>query len=296
VNGARPPIVIIGMHRSGTSLLTRVLQRSGLFMGRGASRNEEAAFTNAVNAWLFREASATWDRPESLDWLLADGELRPWLVDYMEGICAGPAAARFLGVRRWLRHGGLQRVTEPWGFKDPRTTYTLPLWLQLFPEARVLHIVRHGVDVAASLRARRRDVFERSTARYDRRRALYRNAPLAPKRRGFGPQVRCGTLTGAFDLWELYVDRAREHVAALGERALELRYERLLVEPAAELERALAFCGLEAPAGVVEAAARDVDPGRAFAYRGDTALATFAEEVAPRLARHGYGGPGECEA
>lgn len=296
MTGARPPVLIIGMHRSGTSLLTRVLQRSGLFMGRGASRNEEAAFTNAINAWLFREASATWDRPESLDWLLADGELRPWLVDYMQGICAGPAAARFLGVRRWLRQGGLQQVTEPWGFKDPRTTYTLPLWLQLFPEARVLHIVRHGVDVAASLRARRRRVFDRSTARYARRRSLYRNWPLAPKRRGFGPQVRCGSLAGAFDLWELHVERAREHVAALGDRALELRYEHLLCEPVAELERALAFCGLEAPAGLVEAAAGDVDRGRAFAYRDDAALSTFAADVAPRLARHGYGVPAEGDA
>jgi hypothetical protein len=281
-------LIVIGMHRSGTSLLTRVLQRSGLFMGRGASRNEEAAFTNAVNAWLFSQASATWDRPESIDWLFDDETLWPWLTDYVDGICNGPAAARFLGVWRWLRHGGLYALDAPWGWKDPRNTYTLPLWLALFPQGRVIHIVRHGVDVAASLRARRRAVVERNLERYGRRRALYRNSPGAPKRRGLGPQPRCRTLDGGLDVWEAYVGRARAHTAALGERALEVRYEDLLCNPRAELERALRFCGLPARSSAVDAAVERVDPNRAWAHRGDPELNAYADRVRARLAAFGY--------
>lgn len=288
----RPPVVIIGMHRSGTSLLTRVLQEQGFFMGAGARRNEEAAFTNAVNAWLFREASATWDRPEPVDDLLADTELRSYLVDYMQGIVRGPAAARFLGPRRATRalRGGMPGLDEPWGWKDPRTTWTLPLWREVFPQLRVLHIVRHGVDVAASLRSRRERVFRARTARYQRRRALYRNHPLAPKRRGFGPQVRCATLEGGLELWEHYVARARKHVAELDPqgRALELRYEDLLGAPADTLNRALAFCDCPADPERLHDTVRGVDPNRAHAWQQDEELRAFATRHAQRLARLGY--------
>ncbi|MCS5697200.1 sulfotransferase [Desulfofundulus thermocisternus] len=32
-NKVRPPIIIIGMHRSGTNMLTRMLEELGLFVG-----------------------------------------------------------------------------------------------------------------------------------------------------------------------------------------------------------------------------------------------------------------------
>lgn len=288
MSAATPPVIIIGMHRSGTSLLTRVLQQSGLFMGLGASRNEEAAFTNAVNAWIFRQASATWDRPASMDELLADDSVRPWLTDYIEGIVNGPAALRFLGARRWLRSRGFHGLAEPWGWKDPRNTWTLPLWRELFPEARVLHIVRHGVDVAASLRARReREVADR-VARYRRHRRLHRANPLAPKRRGFGPQAPVRTLAGGFELWERYVERSRAHLATLGENGLEVAYEDLLAAPVRELERALAFCGCHPGTAAIAQAAARFDASRAHAWRGDAELVAFAEEMTGRLAAQGY--------
>lgn len=288
---ATPPVIIIGMHRSGTSLLTRVLQQAGFFMGLGASRNEEAAFTNAVNAWLLRQASAYWDRPEPMDELLADEDARPILLDYMRGIVNGPAALRFLGPTRWLRARGFAGMAEPWGWKDPRNTWTLPLWLELFPDARVLHIVRHGVDVAESLRVRRQQAVADGAARYRRRRFWYRINPLAPKRRGFGQQPRCRTLAGGFSLWEAYMARARVHVSALGDRALELRYEDLLHDPARELRRALRFCDCHLDEQYLAAVGARFDAARAFAWQHDARLRDFATVMDDRLDRFGYGHP-----
>lgn len=285
----QPPVIVIGMHRSGTSLLTRVLQQAGFFMGIGARRNEEAAFTNAINAWLFREASATWDHPDSFDWLLEDETLRPWLLDYMSGIVRGPASLRFLGLRRGLRGGGMPGQSSPWGWKDPRNTYTLPLWLELFPQARVLHITRHGVDVAASLRKRRTEVFKRRIRRYQTLRGWYLNHPGAPARRGFAPQPRCGTLEGGFTLWESYLQRAREHVRSLGPNAMEIAYEDLLADPAHLLPRALEFCGCAPEERSVAAAAASFRRERVHAWKQDEELRAFAARVSDRLAHFGYG-------
>lgn len=288
MSGARPPVIIVGMHRSGTSLLTRVLQRFGFFMGRGTTRNEEAAFTNAINAWVFHHAGATWDQPTPMDQLLVDADLQPWMEDYLGRVINGPAACRFLGLGRWLRWRGLHRIAEPWGWKDPRNTFTLPIWLRLFPNARVLHIVRHGVDVAASLQARRARELEANLERYQRWRRAYCANPLAPKRRPFAGHVRCGQLEGGFSLWEAYVDRAREHCAMLGAQAMEIRYEDLLSEPTTVFDRALEFCGLEATPSQIREAGAQMKAGRALAFTGRPEQVEFGEIVAPRLRARGY--------
>ena len=152
--GGRPPVILIGMHRSGTSLLAQLLEALGLFTGWRRAPNHEAGFFNRYNAWLLSSAGGRWDTPGAIDHLLADAEGRALAVDYLRAKLSGPAAVEFLGPRRALRWRSLEAIGEPWGWKDPRTTVTLPIWLELFPGARVLHLVRNGVDVAESLHRR----------------------------------------------------------------------------------------------------------------------------------------------
>ncbi len=284
----RPPVIIIGMHRAGTSMLTRSMQGFGFFMGRGTTRNEECRWTNHLNYWLFRQSSATWERPLGVDALLADADSRELVVDYLDGVTRGPASVGYLGLRRWLRHRSMHALCEPWGWKDPRNTFTLPLWLELFPQARVLHIMRHGVDVAQSLLVRREQALARAAARYRRRRRRYVNNPLAPKRSGFAHSPRVRHLHGGLALWREYTGRARQHVASLGSRALELRYETLLEEPLPHLQEVLDFCGLPVATADVEREAARFRADRAYAYRNDGMLNRFAGSVGAILAEFGY--------
>ena len=55
----------------------------------------------------------------------------------------------FFGYRDWKEIKSGQPIN--WGWKDPRTTITFPIWLQVFPKAKILHILRNGVDVAISI-------------------------------------------------------------------------------------------------------------------------------------------------
>lgn len=284
---ARPPVIIIGMHRAGTSMLTRTMQGFGFFMGQGTTRNEECRWTNALNYWIFRQASATWERPEGVDALLADETVRPLVSDYLRGVTGGPACARYLGAQ-WFRFRSMHAIDRAWGWKDPRNTFSLPFWLDVFPEARVLHIMRHGVDVAESLRVRREKAVMASAARYRKRRRWYVNHPLAPKRNGFGHSPSVGRLEGGLRLWRTYTERARSHVRDLGGRALELRYEDLLREPRRHLAEITAFCGLEATAQEIDREASRFRPERAFAFRHDEPLARFAREHASELDALGY--------
>lgn len=284
----KPPVIIIGMHRSGTSMLTRTLQGFGFFMGRGTSRNEECRFTNAMNYWVFNQASATWENPHGVDLLIACDDVRQLVVDYLRGVTEGPASIRYLGTARWLRSGSMHGVQGAWGWKDPRNTFTLPLWLDVFPNARVLHIMRHGIDVAQSLRVRRRQAFAHAAARYRKRRAMYVNNPFAPKRSGFAHSVSVADLRRGLSLWHAYTARAQEHVKALGGQALELRYEDLLMGPEQHLDKIVRFCGLQAASNDIQREAERFRPDRAYAYRQDPELAECARSCASTLESLGY--------
>jgi hypothetical protein len=283
-----PPVIIIGMHRSGTSMLARALSELGVYMGRKRTRNEECRWTNAINYWIFSQASATWERPEGMDTLLNEPDLCHTISDYMEGITSGPACIRYLGLRRYMRYKSMFRITEPWGWKDPRNTFTLPLWLTLFPNARVVHIIRHGVDVAQSLRRRRIRAANAAAQRYWSRRNVYVNYPLAPKRRGFAHSARVADLDGGMALWEAYTARGKRLVKRLGGQAMELYYEDLLQDPVSHLKNVAAFCGLEATQKILENEAKKFDSTNAHAYRQNEMLVQYANNVKGRLQNFKY--------
>ena len=88
-------------------------------------------------------------------------------------------------------------------------------------------------------------------------------------------------------MWEQYVEKARLESAELGERALEIRFEDLLMQPEAVIAEVAQFCGVPRPAeqGPVLELIRS---GRAFAFRRDPELAAFAETVREILERYEY--------
>ena len=170
---SRYPLIVIGMHRSGTSLLARLLREAGLFLGwRLQPDHDEAKFFQGLNNWAMYQATADWDAPGRIDDLLDNARARAAAVDYLRLSVNSPRALEFLGPGRYLRTRGLDRLDAAWGFKDPRSTFTLPLWLDVFPDARVLHVTRHGVDVAQSLRVREEEFLTRRLA------SVRREAPI----------------------------------------------------------------------------------------------------------------------
>lgn len=278
------PVIVIGMHRSGTSLVTSVLERLGLFMGHRQDKNNEAVFFRRLNDWLLRQSGAAWDNPEPFHRLVSTPEVRALAADYLRRVVASPRTVAYLGPS--LRRISLAGLEKPWGWKDPRTTYTLPMWTDVFPEARVVHVVRHGVDVAASLRARSRASLARRGAAYRSRRWLYQ---AWPKRTGFTDSLRCATLEGGFSLWEEYVAEGRAHVRRLGPSALELRYEDLVTSPEGPMRSLASFVELDPPREALASIAREVRTERALAFRGTPELEEFAEASADRLRKLGYG-------
>jgi hypothetical protein len=282
------PIIVIGAHRSGTSMVTRMLETMGLFVGKEKDDNHEAKLFNRINLWLIAQCGGSWEHPQAVQYLLENEEIRRRTIDYIARyLLQSPRAISYLGWNLYLRHGTPARLRIPWGWKCPLNTYTLPLWLDMFPEAKVIHIYRHGVDVANSLRARmRRDMRQtRMQQIYYRLRFLHW---IKPKKGGFTDAFRCASLEGGLSLWEEYLSEARRHVSNLNGRAMELKYEDFLAEPVPALKQLASFCNLPLSDPVLEQAARHVKKERAYAYLGNAELRTFASRVTERLGAYSY--------
>ena len=54
------PVIVIGMHRSGTTLLVRLLMEMGIYMGRKLLKNAESLYFQRLNREMFSSAGARW--------------------------------------------------------------------------------------------------------------------------------------------------------------------------------------------------------------------------------------------
>ncbi len=267
-------------------MIGRLLESLGLFVGGWKDPNHEALFFQRINEWLMAQCGARWDNPTPISGLWERTELVAWIEAYVRYLLDSPRAIQFLGIRHYLRYRGITSLDIARGWKDPRNTFTLPLWLRLFPEARVLYVERHGVDVAQSLKLRS-ERRHRVAVRTYRRWKFLHAARL--KRGGFVDSPRCLSLEGAFGPWRDYVDEAARTLQALPpERVLKLRFENVLTDPQEHLARAAEFCQLYVCPTKVRDAIVAIDSGRAYPHRSRPELLAFARAHAPELRARGY--------
>jgi len=108
-------VVVLGMHRSGTSMVGNVLRNLGIDMGK---RLAKAKWTNPLghfedkdfvdlNSRILRLAGGSWDKPPDQDKIRKQQDaVKTEIVKLVQG-----------------------RDSQVWGWKDPRTSLTMELYL-----------------------------------------------------------------------------------------------------------------------------------------------------------------------
>ena len=286
---AQSPLIVVGMHRSGTTMVTRLLEQAGLFMGKEKQGDDEALFFLRMNEWLQKSTGGEWDNPEYMSQLLGHAEYRALVTDYLRSALGSRHLVSYLGLAKYLRYRSLHKLDFPWGWKDPRNSYSLPMWLDIFPRAKILHIYRNGIDVAQSLRVRARQQLADNATLHEvrKKRGLYwfkhKNTP-------FTGSLRCLELDYAFQLWASYTETAIRNLEAASNPSFTVKYEDFLSDPLTWLTRIVEFCELETTDGQLAALAGQVRKDRAYAYKAEPELARFYEGVQdnPLIRRLGY--------
>lgn len=221
------PIILVGMHRSGTSLTARILQSLGVAMGPDASQVHHESLSFVMrNRLLLTATKADWDQPRPfLDAVREPGWPRV-LSLLLEQTVVAP--------RSWcLGFHEPGSGAGDWGWKDPRSSLTWPIWLELYPTARFVRVERNSDDVIASLVTRSRQNLRSRT----------------------DVSIRTLTEQGAESLCADYVEALAPLDSAVeGHRIFDLRYEDLVTGPTAAISSLAAWVGSE-PAEVASAVA-----------------------------------------
>lgn len=150
VSSLTHPICVIGMGRSGTSLTTALIGLLGVYLGPKERMLEAAEHDNARGYWEQREIYEI--NEEILETFGGSWERPPYLpVDWEHSPALEGARDRALTLLTEMFGDSNRR----WGWKDPRTAITLPLWRELIGEMDYVLCVRNPADVAGSLAARK---------------------------------------------------------------------------------------------------------------------------------------------
>ena len=139
-------VFVLGMHRSGTSALARVLNLMGLYfggenVGTGRSAENVKGFwerrdVRDLNDAVLTAAGCDWDVVSGLDLDALPSDTR-----------AGYVAAAADIVLNLDAH-------RPWFIKEPRLCVLFPIWREALEAPYAIHIHRNPLEVARSLQGR----------------------------------------------------------------------------------------------------------------------------------------------
>lgn len=144
-SGHTGPLLILGMHRSGTSLAAALLESAGLAIG---DRLVDANPSNPRGHF------------EDLDFVELDRDLLVAAGVHQDGWVAGPVPPVDAAWQARAAALVARKTTgRPWGWKDPRAVPLLDVWLRAVPDATFAIVYRAPWEVAESLFRRGDEAF-----------------------------------------------------------------------------------------------------------------------------------------
>lgn len=144
-------IIVLGMHRSGTSAVTKAVESLGVNLGDNlipaAEDNKKGFFEDRqiidINDRLLKLAGMKWYSVE---------EFPTYILDSPQGKSLEVEARRLICNRL--------EINNIWGFKDPRCSRLLPFWQNVLGpldvEVGFLMVLRNPLDMASSIKKRDR--------------------------------------------------------------------------------------------------------------------------------------------
>ena len=145
----RKILIITGMHRSGTSLVSQYLSKCGLDVGKELINLDSISSDSAFNG-----------HHEDKDFLYFHESLlkKSVKIPFKKANYAFPtsefALPLFIGQKEKLEAERIiqkRAKLEQWGWKDPRTSLFLDFWEQILDRPKYLFLFRHPLTVADSV-------------------------------------------------------------------------------------------------------------------------------------------------
>jgi len=268
-----PPIIILGMHRSGTSMLSRILEKLGIFMGWRKEGNNEALFFLKFNDWILKQANATWDNP--YNYKFVDENFKNLMSKLAERYIKSCRRIEYLGLAKGLKYKSLKELDFPWGWKDPRNTFTIDIWIKVFPNAKLIHIYRNPIDVAESLK--KRALKYKKNFKWNWKKEI--KFILLKGYIGHGDFLRVMDIYEGVKLWKEYISKIFEAEKEYNLNIIHVKYEDFLEAPFENIKKILDKLGIHYNENKIKQVIKDIDYQRKYAFLSNKELIKVYESI-----------------
>lgn len=143
-------IVVLGMHRSGTSMVSGLLHKMGVNMGerllKGGVSNPKGYFEDldflALNRHILKESDGSWNNPPLKKKLQKS-------IDKNQN-----KIKKIINIKN--------KKSKLWGWKEPRTVLTIDAYMNFLPpdETKFILIYRNPLTISYSLNKRKKNRLE----------------------------------------------------------------------------------------------------------------------------------------
>ena len=235
------PIIITGMHRSGTSLLTKILSKY-IYFGSMQDINKESIYFQRINRWLLSCNSCSWDNPYSFN-SINENELSVLTNQLQKNINKKIPNLIYFGIKNILYNKTFHNI-ESWGWKDPVNVFTLFLWSKVFSSFKVININRNPLDVSQSLLNRQLKLIN-FDKRYKTTTFFPSLVPLLSINKGnVYSSFKINNINDCLKLYQKYYNQMLLNDNMFDE-ILDIRYEDLLNDSYNEISKIYDFCEIK---------------------------------------------------
>jgi len=276
------PILLSGMHRSGTSMVTKILNKCGFIVGNKLDSNNESLFFQRINIWMMSLLGSSWDSPKVFDKI--NKEIREDIVSQLRTIITSRANTLYFGWSKIIKKDSFSDITQPWGWKDPRNTFTVDIWREVFPKLKTIHIIRHPIDTSVSLMERQRKEVELDIKRKKNSSNIIK-ALLSISHTNYNSSMILNSHQDCFDLIELYYDQI---IRTQSNQNIIIRFEDILSNPEVEMISLLEHCGISVNSEKLNQILSSIDTSRKYAYRKKESLIELEQPSQGLIDKMGY--------
>ena len=277
-----PPILLSGMHRAGTSMVTNILNKCGLIIGNKLDVNNESLFFQRINIWMMSLLGSSWDNPKVFDKI--NKEIREDIVSQLKNLITSRANSLYFGWTKIIKKGSFDDITQPWGWKDPRNAFTESIWREVFPELRTIHIIRHPIDTSVSLMNRQKKEVKLDVKRKKKSSNVVK-ALLSISHTNYNASMILNSHQDCFNLIELYYDQI---VETQSEKSIIIRFEDILSNPKVEIMSLLEYCKINIDSYKLSQILSSIDASKKYSYRKEESLVKLEAVSSSLINKMGY--------
>ena len=281
-NTKTSPVLLAGMHRSGTSMVSEILKKSGMELGRNIDTNNESIFFQRINIWMMSLISSSWDFPKSFSDI--NSNISDDIQLQLHDLLSSRSNSLYFGWKSAIIKNSFMDMKFPWGWKDPRNTFTAEIWKNIFPDMKIIYLIRHPIDIADSLLRRQKKEIQ-SDLQSKKKYSNVAKALLKINHTNYNSSMIINSHEDCFKLIDLYYNQILSNKI---ENSIIIRFEDVLSDPEEEIKKIIKFCNMHIDEKILKNIIDKVRKSRSLAYKNNDELLMFESKFSELIEKMGY--------